>query len=381
MSNTHKDKKLNIILASALLVIAVLLAVVKWWLPSYVLDTVNLAIAEAEGISGHVERADVEIFSGRYSFYQVSIDAKNENEDLPLLRIERVSYSLAFAALVDGQLATRLSLVNPQLYVFDREEEKLVDESVKDEDTWITLANKLSPVPIDHVSVSGGNFFFKPTIENKNTVLAITGVKGFMLNVSSPSDATTLSASFSLHGNVMGVAKANIQGKFDPHNPAPTFDVDFSMEPLRVDYVDSLIKFYTPFDIEGGTIDASMELLSKNGNLDGYVKAGVYDVNVFNWHKDVVHDGDSVFSWLFETVTDGIANIFQRGQSHLIATKIPIRGTIERLDISTGDAIANTFKHAFSKPFDMRDNDLLSFENLSPDSDENKSSKQNNPQH
>ena len=126
------------------------------------------------------------------------------------------------------------------------------------------------------------------------------------------------------------------------------------MQRLPMMHIDHLISFYSPFDVEAGQLDFAMEFAAKQGVVSGYVKAGVYDLSVFDWQEDVVQDGDNPFQWLFEAVTGGIAELFEGGNKDLVATRIPLEGNIDDIETPLWPAIGAIIRNAFIKSLDIK---------------------------
>ncbi|MBB1446518.1 hypothetical protein H5156_04935, partial [Pseudoalteromonas sp. SG41-6] len=123
------------------------------------------------------------------------------------------------------------------------------------------------------------------------------------------------------------------------------------------------IKVYRTFDIAAGGRDGAMERVEKNNNLTGYVKAGVQNLRVFSWREDIEKDDDGVFTAIFEGSVDLLSSILENDESKLVAARIPIEGQLNNADVSTFQAIVSVFKNAFFDAFNMKIDDVISFEN------------------
>lgn len=132
---------------------------------------------------------------------------------------------------------------------------------------------------------------------------------------------------------------------------------------------------YTPFDIEAGGIDGAMELVAKDNNLNGYVKAGVQNLSVFSWREDIEKDDDGIFTAIFEGSVDLLGSILENDESKLVAARIPIEGQLDNTDVSTFQAVISVLKNAFFDAFKMKVDNVISFED--PKSDESLSYKSN----
>jgi len=118
-----------------------------------------------------------------------------------------------------------------------------------------------------------------------------------------------------------------------------------------------------------------MELVAKDNNLNGYVKAGVQNLSVFSWREDIEKDDDGIFTAIFEGSVDLLGSILENDESKLVAARIPIEGQLDNTDVSTFQAVISVLKNAFFDAFKMKVDNVISFED--PKSDESLSNKSN----
>ena len=138
---------------------------------------------------------------------------------------------------------------------------------------------------------------------------------------------------------------------------------------FSVKNLDTVFKVYTPFDIEAGGIDGAMELVAKDNNLNGYVKAGVQNLRVFSWREDIEKDDDGIFTAIFEGSVDLLGSILENDESKLVAARIPIEGQLDNTDVSTSQAVISVLENAFFDAFKMKVDNVISFEDTDNKSD------------
>ena len=249
-----------------------------------------------------------------------------------------------------------MTFLKPQFYYADTAgEEEEVNEDVQDEQTWITLANKLVPFSIDRIDIIDGKLMFETISNERKTHSEIQDIHGQITNLTnSKARSGSLVTNMRITAEIAGVCPLSLSGSYDPYAQKPTFNLDVEMQRLSMMHIDHLISFYSPFDVEAGQLDFAMEFAAKQGVVSGYVKAGVYDLSVFDWQEDVVQDGDNPFQWLFEAVTGGIAELFEGGNKDLVATRIPLEGNIDDIETPLWPAIGAIIRNAFIKSLDIK---------------------------
>ncbi|MEM5497698.1 DUF748 domain-containing protein [Paraglaciecola mesophila] len=348
--------------AITLISLAVILVALRLVAPYAVQKGVNYAIKTTPGLSGQVGDVDIALYRGAYQVKDIELNLVDGGLQKPLISIQQLDISVLWSALFRGSIVSEMTFLKPQFYYADDVQQKeKINQDVQDEQTWITLANRLVPFSIDRIDIIDGRLMFETISAKRKTLTEITDVHGQITNLTNSKQRSgTLVTNLVLDAEIAGVCPLAVSGSYDPYASKPTFNVDVEMQRLPVKHIDHLISFYSPFDLEAGQIDFAMEFASKQGDVSGYVKAGVYDLSVFDWQEDVVKDGDNPFQWLFEATTGGIAELFEGGTKDLIATRVPLEGKIDDIQTPLWPAIGAIIKNAFIKSLDIKVDKVVS---------------------
>jgi len=348
-----------------LFIILSLVLLLRLLAPYALKQGVNYAIDTTPGLSGHVGDVDIALYRGAYQIddielYLVDYGVDGEQQK-PLIKIKRLDISLLWSALLRGSIVSEMTFLQPQFYYADNaEREEHINADVQDEDTWITLANRLVPFSIDRIDIVSGNLLFATISAEQNTNTEIQRINGQITNLTnSKRHSGSLVTNMHLDALIAGSSPITLTGSYDPYAKKPTFNFDVEMQRLPVQKIDHLVSFYTPFDVEAGEIDFALEFASNQGKVEGYIKAGVYDLSVFDWQEDVIKDGDNPFQWLFEALIGGVAELFENGKKDLIATTIPLEGTIDDVEAPIWPAIVGIIKNAFVKALDIKIDNIV----------------------
>ncbi|ABG42638.1 hypothetical protein Patl_4139 [Paraglaciecola sp. T6c] len=354
----HRRRKTAITLIS----LAVILVALRLVAPYAVQKGVNYAIRTTPGLSGQVGDVDIALYRGAYQVENIELNLVDGDLQKPLISIQQLDISVLWSALLRGNIVSEMTFLKPQFYYADDvQQEEKINQDVQNEQTWITLANRLVPFSIDRIDIIDGRLMFETISAKRKTLTEITDVHGQITNLTNSKQRSgSLVTHLALDAEIAGVCPLAVSGSYDPYAAKPTFNVDVEMQRLPVKHIDHLISFYSPFDLEAGQIDFAMEFASKQGDVSGYVKAGVYDLSVFDWQEDVVKDGDNPFQWLFEAATGGIAELFEGGKKDLIATRVPLEGKIDDIQTPLWPAIGAIIKNAFIKSLDIKVDKVVS---------------------
>ncbi len=349
--NWHKSIKVSTIV---LISTVMFLLIVRASAPSLATWYINRAIQQAEGISGTVSDIDLALLRGSYTIHQVNIKKTEDGQDLPLFSVKRIDISILWKALLKGKLVTKIAITQPKLSLYERSKNKKPESTPKkDKKTWLGLAQNIIPFSINTLTITNGDFTMDAKSQLKRAKLTIQNINIDASNIANIQGINT-TAKIAATGDIQNHAEIKIDGSLDPNTSKPTFDLNLEMAKLPVLYIDDIVKFYAPFDVEAGEIDMASELKSANGNVTGYIKVGVYNLDVFSWHEDVVEDDDHPIAVLLEMMGGALASLFENDNKDLIATRIPIEGSLNDPDISVIDGILGILKNAFIKAYDLK---------------------------
>ncbi|MCU4677249.1 DUF748 domain-containing protein [Catenovulum sp. 2E275] len=367
MTQTHHNKNLfsnNWVKYSLLIITALVL--LRLITPMVMKQFINHALQTADGITGQVEAVELHLLDAAYDIKGISIYSVVDNTPpQPLLDIKRVNLSILIPALFRGRIVSQMQLHQPELIIFDQEPKITPQEQNKltNEETWIALANDIVIFSIDQVSIQQGKITLINQFKNKQTQTYLGDLNGKFSNITnSEKRQDSLVSKFSLTGKLMGESKLSLYGALNPFSEQPNFDFNAEIQRFDIAHLDSAIKFYTPFDIELGSVDGAMELVCHNGKLKGYLTAGIYDLNVFSWEGDIEEDNDGPATLIFENIVELFGNILENSKSDLVAAKIPISGTVDNTKISTLQAVISILHNAFIKAFEMKIEDIISYD-------------------
>lgn len=352
-------------------VVLLLLLAARIAAPEVMVWYVNSLLQRTQGISGQVQDIDLAVWRGGYDIKQIEIFQHNDKGELPLFSAERLSLQLSWVKLLQGEIVTTMAFYQPVIMALDRTDQTdITEDAVLDERTWIGLANDLTLFSIDSLTLHDGRIEFNAIAKDLLGELILSDVNGEIRNLHNDAESELLT-DIALEGTVGGSAPFFIRGSFNPNVKKPSFDINMQMEKLPTEVTDSIVKIYAPFDVEAGEFELAAELASDNGQVNGYVKAGIYQLEVFSWKEDVVNDvikgDDNPLQLFVEAVSAALAMLLENGDEKLIATRIPIKGNISDPDTSVIKAIKGLFYNAFVQAYQMKTEDIIDFTSVASD--------------
>ncbi|MCV2884530.1 DUF748 domain-containing protein [Aestuariibacter sp. AA17] len=332
--------------------------------PYAIKSYVNQTIESTPDLEGQIDDVSLSLLTGSYTIENIALYSVYKEHSQPLLKVESLDFSLLWSGLVEGVVVAKMQFVSPEIYLLDQPASEVVkSDAIQDEDTWIDLANQLVPISIDELAIENGRFIFDVKNSEDTARFFIDSVSGKVRNiVNRPFKTDDRFAQITFNGQVMGSAEIRASGQFQPLANKPTFDVDVKMEKLPIKHLDSLIKYYTPVDVEAGQVDMALEAVAEDGQVKGYVKAGVHNIDIFKWREDVEKDNDDPLTLFVDALIGGLSSLLENDKSDLLATRIPLEGQVGDVDTPVFPAIVALLKNAFVKALDMNVEDIISIE-------------------
>jgi hypothetical protein len=367
-ADMHKRTWFTVIVVTVLL-----LMLARVGAPYAVQYYINQQINQTKGITGQVGDVDLQLYRGAYAVDDIEIYAVDEQSSpKPLLSVKTLDFSLAWSAVLNGNLVTNMVFSQPKVVVYDKDTTTPEqNQQVKDERTWIGLANNLVVFSIDTLKIIDGKISLVNQTKKGEIPTYIANINADIKNITNAQNLTkTLVTSVDVKGDLMGEATLTLVGKLDPFSEQANFDFNMEVQRFSVKQIQTVFNVYTPFDIEAGGIDGAMELAAKSNEVNGYAKAGVYDLSIFSWREDAEKDDDGLFTIIFEGGADLLSAILENDESQLVAARIPIEGTLDSTDISTFQAVVSVLKNAFFDATKMQVDDIVSYESVTTSSSE-----------
>ena len=270
MASTFKDTRKKWFYA--LVVTALGLILLRALAPYAVQYYVNQQLEQTQGITGHVGDVDLYLYRGAYAVDEVEIYAVDATQvPKPLLSIDTLDFSLAWSALLNGNFVTNMAFTRPEIVIYDKDPTTAEqNQQVKDETTWVGLANDLVPFSIDTLRIDNGKVTLVNATSEGEQPTYVSNINANINNITNAQNLSkTLVTSLKVEGQLMGEAKLSLNGKLDPFSDEANFDFNVEVQRFSVKNLETVFKVYTPFDIEAGGIDGAMELAANNNNLNG----------------------------------------------------------------------------------------------------------------
>ena len=346
----HHDRRWwsrRVLLIVAILV--VLLVVIRLALPSIVKSYLNRNLAEIGDYRGHIENVDLAIWRGAYVIRELDVVKLEDNVPVPFFRVTAIDLSVDWSALLSGAVVAEIDFLQPELHFVDANDN--AEQAGAGTDWQLTL-QQLVPITINRLSIQQGQLHF-PNFQSEPPVhIVVTDLGGQFTSLSNANRSeAAVNSEFSFNAQVLGAARASVEGYLDPLGDFRDFDIDLRVLGIDLTRINDFAEAYGNFDIETGEGDFVMELQAENGQLEGYARPVLDNVAIL----DLSEDGEEgVLSAAWEAIVGALGQIFRNQPEDRIATEIEISGNLDNQDVSAWQAFVSILRNAFIEAYDAQ---------------------------
>jgi hypothetical protein len=337
-----------------IIAVVLILVFIRLLLPQVILAYANKQFRTIPGYSGNIRDIDLHLLSGYYRIEGVGFKLTKGPGHHPVnvFSTTDIEFHLLWSELFKGHIVGSVMVNNPNASLFERMLVPQVQVSKKPPKPVSSLFRNLLPIRINEFGVRNGEFHFKNYIDSPEYDIYIKNVRLDINNITNNAKVSeTRYANAHLTGTVMKSGKLIVDAIANPISKDPDFYVASKLIGLNVEDMNTFTRAYAGFDFEKGTFSASTEITSTNNNFDGYVRSSFHDLKVFSWNKDVRKRGENISKVFWEAIVGTTSEVLKNQKKDVLATRIPIKGTIKNPQPDIAAAIVNVLKDAFIKAY------------------------------
>ncbi|ORC55937.1 hypothetical protein BZK31_23820, partial [Pseudomonas floridensis] len=142
--------------------------------------------------------------------------------------------------------------------------------------------------------------------------------------------------------------------RFDPLSNFQDFDFRLRATGIQLRKLNDFSSAYGKFDFNAGNGDIVIEAQADKGQLSGYIKPLLRNVDVFNWRQDVEDKDKSVFRSVWEALVGTSETVLKNQRQNQFATRVDLSGSVRQQDISGFQAFLQILRNAFVQAFNAR---------------------------
>lgn len=339
-----------------LLGIVVALVALHLALPVLVRDYLNDKLADMGDYRGHIDDVDLAWWRGAYRINELNIVKVDGKVPLPFVEAPRIDLSVSWKALwYEHAVVAEVVFEQPEVNFVDGGADKQASQTGQGTD-WREQLTKLLPITLNEVRVIDGVVHFHNFTSTPPVDLRATEVNASIYNLTNVTNEQKRAALFKGTANLLGHAPLESSASFDPLQDFEDFQFKLRVTDIDLTRLNDFSSAYGGFDFKAGSGDLVVEASADDGQLSGYIKPLLHNVEVFDWQQDVANDDKGLFRSIWEALV-GVGETALKNQSKdQFATRVELNGSVHRQDISAFQAflaiLRNGFIEAFSAHFE-----------------------------
>ncbi|MGE8359009.1 DUF748 domain-containing protein [Pseudomonas sp.] len=348
-----------------LLGFAALLLAIHLALPYVIRDYLNDKLADMGDYRGHIVDVDLEWWRGAYRINGLKIVKTDGEVPVPLLLAPGIDLSVSWGALWnDHGIVAEVLFEQPELNFVDGGTEEENTQSGAGVD-WREQLGKLLPITLNEVRVVNGTVAFHNYTSQPPVEIAATEVNASLYNLTNVADISgDRVAEFEGKALLLGHAPLDATAVFDPFENFEDFEFRVRATGIELRQLNDFSSAYGKFDFNAGSGDLVVEASAENGQLSGYIKPLLRDVDVFNWQQDVERDDKGFFRSIWEALVGGSETVLKNQRKDQFATRVELSGNVHQQDVSAFQAFIAILRNGFVQAFNTR------YENAPPGSED-----------
>jgi hypothetical protein len=215
--------------------------------------------------------------------------------------------------------------------------------------------NKLLPITLNELRVVDGKITFNNFTSTPKVKIEADKVNASIYNLTNVTDtAGKRDARFDGKALLLGNAPLESSATFDPFSNFEDFDFKLRATGVQLKQMNDFASAYGKFDFNAGNGDIVIEAQAKKGQLSGYIKPLLRDVDIFNWQQDVENKNKGFFRSIWEAMVGGGETVLKNQRENQFATRVELNGSVHKQDVSAFQAFLQILRNAFVQAFNTR---------------------------
>ena len=305
---------------------------------------VNKQLNKMEDYEGQVKDVDINLFRGAYSLDSVYIDHKDSNEKHPFFTADEIDFSVEWQALFNGRIVGEIIFRQPELYF------KVVKDSVQKPEAKpiSSVLDGLMPIEINRLEVIQAKVHYLDMSRTPKVDIVASDAHILAKNLSNiKNQSEALPASITASANTSGNGQFSAAVGLDLLKSPMEYDLSAELRDVNLTEINEFAKAYAGFTFEAGQMYIGLEVVSKSGEYEGFVKPVLENVEIVNLNSE----RQSFWRKAWEVALGATAELFENQSKERIATKVPFSGTQSQSSTSVWTTIVNVLENAFIEAF------------------------------
>jgi len=337
-------------LASLVLILVVLQLSLPWLVRNYL----NEKLADMGEYRGRIADVDLAWWRGAYKINGLEIVKTSGKVPVPLLNAPLIDLSVSWHSLwYDHAVVGEVEFQRPELNFVDGGNQQASQTGRGT--NWRQQLEKLLPITLNEVRIVDGTLTFRNFNSKPPVDLKATSLDASIRNLTNVVDKQgRRDASFDGKALLLGDAPVESQATFDPLSNFEDFQFRLRATDIQLRRLNDFASAYGKFDFKAGHGDVVIEAQAEKGQLSGYIKPLLRDVEVFDWQQDVENKDKNIFRSVWEALVGATETVLKNQPKNQFATKVELSGSVHKSDVSAFEAVIQILRNGFIQAFNAR---------------------------
>lgn len=330
--------------------IAVALLLLRAALPEVVESYVNRKLATMGDYRGRVDEVDLHLWRGAYTLHGLTIEKDDGKVPVPLLSAPTVELAVSWRGLIAGGIVGTVEFDRADLNFVDAESDARQQGGTGV--NWRQKLEELLPIQLDEVVLRDCTIHFRNVGSDPPVDLKATQVNAVVKNLTNVEDRPGgRVASFEATARVLDQAGLEAAGEFDPVGRPDTFALKLRVLDVDLKRANSFVRAYSGLDVASGRGDFVMEVSADKGQLRGYAKPLLRDLQVFSWKRDVDEKGLQPLRLAWQSITAFAVEVFTNRKNDQFGTRVELSGSLDQQNVDVLGALLGIVRNAFVEDY------------------------------
>lgn len=335
--------------------LVVLLIAAHITLPYVVRNYLNDKLADMGDYRGQITDVDLALWRGAYRIKGLNIVKVDGKVPVPFVKAPVIDLAISWHSLwYDHAVVAEAIFIEPEVNFVDGGTDKQASQTGRGTD-WRDQVEKLLPMTLNEARISNGRITFSNFNSKPKVKIEADRVNASLYNLTNVVDVEgKRDARFEGKARLLGHANLEAAATFDPLSDFQDFDFNLRATGIQLRRLNDFSSAYGKFDFNAGSGDLVIEATADNGQLSGYIKPLLRNVDVFNWGQDVQNKDKGFFRSIWEAVVGGTETVLKNQKQNQFATRVDLSGSVKQQDISGLQAFLQILRNAFIQAFNTR---------------------------
>jgi hypothetical protein len=342
--------------------LVVILIAARLSLSYFVTRYVNRVLADIPGYYGSIYDIDIRLYRGAYVIDSLKLFKVEGNKRIPFVDIPVSDLSIEWHALFEGEVVGEAVFRDPVLNFIGGHKKDTAQNQTGEDVDWTEPLKKLVPFQINRLEIRNGTVAFYDFTTKPSVDLSLREMHLLATNLNNAEHQDgELPSRITVTAKSIGNGNLDIDMKINVLKEIPDVDMDLKFENVDMTALNDFFKAYAKVDVEKGVFNLYTELAVNDGKVTGYVKPIAQGIKLVDVKED-----KNPLNLLWEGMVGALKDVFKNQKKNQLATRMPLEGNLENLDVAFWPAVWNIFRNAFVSAFKLNTDNTVEFTDAGP---------------